>query len=116
MSEVILAKEQVVTFPAVEIEQCLRNELAQAAEDKAVIYGRSDSAGGEARRRGPSFQHEIDSLVVIEILCAIEEVVGFEIPDSIVCAGGYGMPDQLVTDLMPKIESLWHKRSKRVRK
>lgn len=53
---------------------------------------------------------QIDSLVVVSILCVVEPILGIELPDSVVRTGGYGSVDQALTQLLPRIEACWKKR------
>jgi len=53
---------------------------------------------------------QVDSLVVVSILCAIEPIVGFELPDSVVRAGGYSSVESALEHLLPGIEKQWMKR------
>jgi hypothetical protein len=51
----------------------------------------------------------LDSLGVIDLLCGLEPVVGFELKDSLVKAGGYKSINDAVEHLMPRIEKAWSK-------
>ena len=106
------AEASVSTFPAEKVERCIRDELAQAAKDRTVLHRQSEPGETTTRNRAPSVQLEIDSLTVVEVLCAIEEVTEFEIPDEVVRAGGYDTVDQVVADLMPKVEQRWRQHRK----
>lgn len=94
-------------FPAAAVEAKLRTELIEAVKIDASIRGISlpPSPGQIARAA-----LEIDSVVVVEILCAIDPIVGFELPDSVVRAGGYTSVESAVGQLLPPIERLWTKR------
>jgi hypothetical protein len=48
--------------------------------------------------------------VVVDILCAVEPIVVFELPDSVVRAGGYRSVENVLGQLLPRIEKLWMKR------
>jgi hypothetical protein len=52
---------------------------------------------------------QVDSLVVVSILCAVEPIVGFELPESAVQAGGYASVESALEHLLPRIEKLWTK-------
>jgi hypothetical protein len=51
----------------------------------------------------------VDSLGVVDLLCEVEPIVGFELKDSIIKAGGYNSIDEAVTQVMPRIRSAWEK-------
>ena len=94
-------------FPTAAVETSLRGELIQAVKDEASIRGIAlpTSAVDIAKT---TFQ--MDSLVVVSILCVIEPIVGFELPDSVVRTGGYTSVDSALSQLLPRIEAQWKKR------
>ena len=94
-------------FPAAEIESCIRGFLAQEGLVQASLRGSADVTNGLEGMIGP--QPEIDSLVVVELLVVIETKVPFDLPDSLVQAGGYGGVDEVVQELIPRIEERWDK-------
>ncbi len=55
---------------------------------------------------------EIDSLGVVTGLITIEKHVGFNVPPSVIRPGGYNNFDDMVNDLLPKIQALAEKRKK----
>lgn len=96
-------------FPAQVIETCIREFLAQEGAMQAVLHGAAATAG-PAGTISP--QPVIDSLVVIEILLELETKVPFGLPECLVRAGGYDSVDELVQDLMPKLEQRWNEHHK----
>lgn len=106
--QVVVAKPKVaVAFPTAEVKSCLRDELLEAAETEAELHGTPWPAGAAAKS---AVSIRIDSLVAVEILCAVEPLLGFELSDKLVLAGGYRSVDEAVGDLMPRIEREWRKR------
>jgi len=96
-----------VSFPAAAVEAHLRAELIEAIKTDASIKGIPlPSAPAQIAKAAV----EIDSLVVVEILCVVDPIVGFELPDSVVRAGGYKSVESALADLLPRIEKLWTKR------
>jgi hypothetical protein len=93
----------IAPFPKAEVEACLRDELIEAVTAEAGIKGLPLPAA-PAQIAGTPFQ--IDSLVVVSILCTIEPIVGIELPDSVVRAGGYGSIASALQHLLPRIEKL----------
>jgi hypothetical protein len=89
------------------VEACLRDELIEAVRAEAAVRDVSlpDTPTGIA-----AAPFEIDSLVVVSILCSVEPLVGFELPDSAVQAGGYSSVDGALGQLLPRIEALWTKK------
>lgn len=94
-------------FPAAAVETSLRSELIQAMRDEASIRGIVLPTSGMDIAKA-AFQ--VDSLVVVSILCVVEPIVGFELPESVVRTGGYGSVDSALYQLLPRIEAQWKKR------
>ncbi len=92
-------------FPAVAVEEDLRSELIECVKAEAVIKGVALPAAG-AIGAAP---FQVDSLVVVSILCTVEPLLGFELPDSVVQTGGYSSIDQALAQLLPRIEAQWKK-------
>jgi acyl carrier protein len=92
-----------VGFPAAEIEACIRDALQTQAADQALLRPHVEAA---AALTG-SWQPEIDSLVVVEVICSIEELLGVTLPASFAPRGGYGSVDDCVQDLLSETRSVW---------
>jgi acyl carrier protein len=97
------------TFPAQAIEASIRTFLAEEGEMQAVLHGGNAVEQG-VRAIGP--QPVIDSLVVVEVLLELETQVPFELPESLVRAGGYDSVDEVVQHLLPKIQQRWNQHYK----
>lgn len=109
-----ISKAAVTTpFPTAEIEARLREELLHAVESIASIHGVAIPAGVAVQSK---LSVEIDSLVVVGLLCAVEPTLGFELKDHVVKAGGYGSINEAVGHLMPRIENEWAKHKNRAGK
>ena len=93
-------------FPAAAVEATLRSELVEAVKAEASIKGVALSAA-PADIAKATFQ--VDSLVVVSILCAVERIIGFELPESVVRTGGYTSVDSALAQLLPRIEAKWKK-------
>lgn len=94
-------------FPAAAAETSLRGELIQAVKDEASIKGITLPTLDVDIAKA-AFQ--VDSLVVVSILCVVEPIVGFELPESVVRTGGYRSVDSALYQLLPRIEAEWKKR------
>jgi acyl carrier protein len=96
-----------VAFPRADVEARLRAELATQAADEAILQDRPPST--------PMFRSawepEIDSLVVVELICAIEEQLGLKLPTSFAPRGGYDSQEDCVRDLLAKSEAVWNQRN-----
>jgi len=96
-----------MSFPTSQVESVLRDELIEAAKIEASIRGVMLPA---APARIARTKVHMDSLVVVSILCAVEPIVGFELPDSVVQAGGYTSVESALIHLLPRIENEWMKK------
>lgn len=94
-------------FPKAAVETALRDELIEAIKIEASIKGISlPSAPGDIAKASV----HVDSLVTVGILCAVESIVGFELPESIVRTGGYPTAEKALEHLTQQIEKAWVKR------
>ncbi len=97
----------VAPFPLAAVKARLRDELVETVKAEAGIKGVA-LPGAPADITKTSFH--VDSLVVVSILCAVEPILGFELPDSVVRVGGYGSVERALEHLLPGIEAQWIKR------
>ena len=94
-------------FPKTAVETALRDELIEAIKIEASIRGITlPSAPAEIAKASVP----VDSLVTVGILCAIEPIVGFELPESVVRTGGYATVQAALEHLTAQIEKQWIKR------
>ena len=91
-------------FPKVVVEACLRTELIAAAKIEAELHGKPWPKDAAVQA---SMWIHVDSLVVVGILCALDEILDCELPESVVRAGGYWSVDKAVKHLMPGIAQEW---------
>jgi hypothetical protein len=94
-------------FPLAAVEAKLRDELVEAAKIEASIRG--ISLPPDPKQISKAAVH-VDSLVVVSILCAVEPIVGFELPESVVRAGGYTSVESALGHLLPCLEKEWMKK------
>jgi hypothetical protein len=93
-------------FPKAFVEAKLRDSLLESARGDAGLKGTAlpaDLAGQLAA------SVRLDSLDVVSLLCDIEPIVGFELKDSLVRAGGYNSVNEAIDHLMPRLEAAWVK-------
>jgi acyl carrier protein len=106
----LLKQAQSATFPAAEVEACIRDALADQAADQAVLRpGRAATATPVAPH---SWEPDIDSLVVVEVICAVEELLGIEIPATFSPKGGYDSAEACINDLMSEAKAAWTEATK----
>jgi hypothetical protein len=107
MSTITLTSPAIRTYPSTAVAQCLHDELLEVVKAEALIKGIAlPSSPAQIVKAAVS----VDSLVVISILCAIEPIVGFELPEHVVRTGGYGSVESALAHLLPSIEAQWNKK------
>ena len=94
-------------FPSIAVESDLRSELIEAVKAEAAVRGVVLPPVPAAIATTP---FQIDSLLVVSMLCVVEPLLGVELPDSVVRTGGYSSVDQALAQLLPCIEAHWKKR------
>lgn len=104
--DTLLSKGTATVFPAAEIEATLRDALLSITEGTAGMHGISLPDDKHARYAAAI---PLDSLDVVDTLLALEPIVGFELKDQLVRAGGYPSINAAVTHLMPRIHGTWNK-------
>ena len=84
-------------FPEKEVEACIRDALAAELDAQQILRPRAASA----------CEPEVDSLVVVEVICAIEELLGVELPTSFAPRGGFSSIDGCVSSLVAETQAIW---------
>ena len=84
-------------FPEATIEACIRDALAIANDSQQLLRPMVASA----------CEPEVDSLVVVEVMCAIEQLLGVVLPTSFVPRGGYDDIEACVSDLVFQARAVW---------
>lgn len=106
----MLRESRSAAFPAAEVEACIRDALADQASDQAVL--RPDRATTATPVAPRSWEPEIDSLVVVEVICAVEELLGIDIPATFSPKGGYDIAEACINDLMSEARAAWTEATK----
>jgi hypothetical protein len=84
-------------FPAREVESCIREALDAEHGTQQLLRPQAGSA----------CEPVVDSLVVIEVICAIEEGFGVTLPTSFAPRGGYDDVEACVSDLLSETRAIW---------
>jgi hypothetical protein len=99
-------KVKVPPFPLDQVQETLLAEIIKSVKDLAEFEG----------VLLPKSQKElivkaihIDSHTVVEILCVLDEVVGFEVGQGAVRPGGYESIQEAVDDVTARMAKLWEK-------
>jgi hypothetical protein len=93
-------------FPKTAVEARLRRDLLKSAAADAALKGITFPSGAAAQSAAAI---QIDSLVVVSLLCAVEPALGMKLQDSVVKTGGYTSVNHAMEHLMPRIEKTWEK-------
>jgi hypothetical protein len=99
---------KIAPFPLAAVEAQLRDELVEAVKIEASIRGMALPVAAADIAKASV---HVDSLVVVAILCAVEPIVGFELSESVVRAGGYTSVDSALGQLLPRLEKEWTKKN-----
>jgi acyl carrier protein len=91
-------------FPTAEIEACIRAALDAEHAAQQVLRPRAASA----------CEPDVDSLVVVEVICVIEETFGINLPASFAPRGGYPNVEACVSGLVAEAHAVWMESSKEV--
>ena len=93
-----------IVFPTAAVAACLTRELTEAVKATAAVKGLSLPAAPLDIVKAP---FDVDSLVVVSILCAVEPILGVELSEQVVRTGGYSSVQAAIDHLMPRIEAEW---------
>lgn len=97
-------KPITVLFPKAEVVAHLVAELTNVAVAEAGFRGITLPKGSAQLLKAAV---PMDSLTVVDALCVIEPVIGFELRDSTVRTGGYNSIQSALDHLVPRIEKAW---------
>lgn len=91
-------------FPDTDVRSCLAIELTTIAKLEASVRQITLPSDLTLLLKTPI---RLDSLSVVDAICALEPIVGFELRESIVKTGGYSSIEAAIDHLMPKIQTAW---------
>jgi hypothetical protein len=100
-------KPKVQAFPKADVLTCLLAELTQLAESETQVRGLEIPKPPATLLK---MAIPLDSLSVVDVLCAVEPLIGFPLKDGVVRTGGYGSIEAAIDHLMPRIEKAWTKK------
>jgi len=99
-----LAKISYAPYPAANVAAVLQQELIDAVRGNAERKGAAVPFSDAELAELSTF---IDSLAVVELLCAVDDVLPFEVGECVVRAGGYNSVAAAVKHLVGRIETQW---------
>ena len=80
-------------FPAQTLEDAIRDEITSAINDRPTPRG--------------TWEPEVDSLVMVRVVCRVEEELAIELPDDVMPSGGFDSVDYCVAVVMEACRELW---------
>ena len=107
MATIAPPQPAATAFPKADAIRALVDELLQVARAEAQVRGIDLHTENPQIIQAPV---PLDSLSVVDTLCAVEQVLDIELRDSIVRTGGYNSIEKAIDDLLPKIERVWVKK------
>ncbi|MFC3714336.1 hypothetical protein ACFOMD_17335 [Sphingoaurantiacus capsulatus] len=118
MSDVVKSREALMAtiapplpatagFPKADVVEALLDELLEVARVEAQLRGIALPKDKASVLNAPV---PLDSLSIVDTLCAVEPIVGVELRDNIVRTGGYDSIQQALDHLIPRIEKVWLKK------
>lgn len=97
----------ITAFPMNDVIKALVDELLEVARTEAQLRGIALPQDEAGMRKAPV---PLDSLSIVDTLCAVEAVIGFELRDNVVQTGGYVSIEEALGHLVPRIEKVWIKK------
>lgn len=107
MATIAPPQPAATAFPKADAIRALVDELLQVARAEAQVRGIALPPENPKIIQAPV---PLDSLSVVDTLCAVEQVLDIQLRDSIVRTGGYNSIEKAIDDLLPKIERVWVKK------
>lgn len=93
-------------FPAAAVREALQQELIRMARTLAEIEHQTLPEDTEVLL---AHTNALDSLGVVGVLCVLDEILSFEVGESVVRAGGYESIKDAMDHVIPRIEQEWAK-------
>ena len=86
-------------FPIENVREILRKELEEAKEESDTLH--------------EGWEPVLDSLRMVTVVTALEDLFSFELPpEKVIRKGGYASVDQGVDDMTDNLRRLWEKHNK----
>jgi hypothetical protein len=96
----------IPAYPADAVAAVLRHELIGAIRHR---FRRKGTPLPKKDDEVVIMTIEIDSLTVVELLSSLDDILPFEVTESMVKAGGYNSIDAAVKHVTGRVESKWNK-------
>jgi len=96
----------ITAYPAADVAATLRHEVLAAVRRR---YRRKGLPLPKEDAAVAALPIEIDSLTVVELLSSLDDILPFQVTESVVKAGGYGSVEAAVGHVTARVESKWNK-------
>jgi len=97
-------KTVVNTFPKAQVIEALSKWWASEKLETETLAALAPEPKAKVSVLTPII--EIDSHRVVRALLEIEKVIGRDVPEKLIRSGGYESFEELIADLIPKVEKL----------
>jgi hypothetical protein len=96
----------VLPYPDTAVGAVMQEELLRAVRSR---FRRKAQPLPKTDHEVVALAVEIDSLTVVELLSALDDILPFKVTESVVKAGGYGSIEAAVKHVTGRIETKWNK-------
>lgn len=107
MATIVVPEPKTIpAYPAGDVAAVLRHELLGAIRRR---FRRKGTPLPKNDDEVVIMTIEIDSLTVVELLSSLDDILPFEVTESVVKAGGYKSIEAAVKHVTGRVESKWNK-------
>lgn len=95
-------------FPKTEVVEALKRWWAEETGSHSKLpdpFAKGKGDGGTVFDVQPA----VDSLRAVTVLLKLEEIVPFELKEDLIQLGGYDSLNEMIGDLIPRLEDKWNK-------
>jgi hypothetical protein len=105
MANTIALSQTIPPYPATAVAAVMQSELLRAVRSRFRRKGQPLLIADDAL---VLLAVEIDSLTVVELLSNLDDILPFNVTESVVKAGGYGSIEAAVKHVVSRIETKWN--------
>lgn len=106
-----MARSRVHPFPTFP-EAAVRTALGDWWDDQTSNSGESHPFANGLEGTVFDLRPVMDSLRIVEALVEVEELLGVDVPDSVVRRGGYGSLNELFEHMVPRLRTVFERATK----
>ncbi len=95
-----LAPLSKTAFPLAAVQERLRRELEEAAAESKILH--------------PGWEPVLDSLRMVTVVAALEELIKFPLPpEKVIKRGGYRSVEEGTAEMAEKVRRIWNDRQQK---